>query len=358
MGIKVQINRRSLLKAGLGVASSSWLLGCSSKLTSSSAELAGCSIRGVDDYAFTLADGSGQEIESFPLPARGHGVASSTHNHIAVFARRPGSFMQVIDVSSGKIVCLKLAANNRHYYGHGCYSADGRWLYATEGESQTSQGVIGVYDAHNGYTKVRELTNFGIGPHEVVMLPNGDLAIGVGGVQTRGRKPVNLETMKPALVYLTTDGKIKGQFELVDHKLSIRHLSIDSEGTVYCGQQYRGNPDDYPALIAAERSGGLSNLGGEEEDWARFNHYIASIASNDEFIVATSPRGNCYGVWYKNSLALKKIVSLPDASGVVVKGKRFFISSGVGRVVIESGEQSAVSEQYNVMWDNHWSRVF
>ncbi len=60
--------------------------------------------------------------------------------------------------------------------------------------------VIGIYDVAQGYHKVEEFTGFGIGPHEVIIMPDGNLAIGVGGVHTDGRTPKNLDSMQPSLV--------------------------------------------------------------------------------------------------------------------------------------------------------------
>ncbi len=85
---------------------------------------------------------------------------------------------------------------------------------------------------------------------------------------------------------------------MADKKLSVRHLSVTESGDVVCGQQYRGEPDHTAPLVAVHQRGkSLQHLHAEEEDWLRFNHYIASIASLDGYILATSPRGNCYGVW-------------------------------------------------------------
>lgn len=66
-------------------------------------------------------------------------------------------------------------------------------------------------------------------------------------------------------------------------------------------------------------TGPLKPLQAEPEQWARFNHYIASIAATDEWILATSPPGNCYGIWSKATGELVELAALADASGVVVR---------------------------------------
>ncbi|CCN50499.1 conserved hypothetical protein [Vibrio nigripulchritudo MADA3029] len=353
--------RRRLLKAALFGASAPFLpFGCAS--TSSQQKtpaLIGCSILGWDKFFATVADINGNPIHQLTLPARGHGVAIHRAGSAAVaFGRRPGTFFQPFDFVSGAAKPIVSSGPNRHFYGHGVYSPDGRLLYATEGERGTSRGIIGVYDVQNGYQKVEEFTGFGLGPHEVIMLPTGDLAIGVGGVHTNGRTPMNLETMSPTLTYLSSAGKVLEQVSLSDNKLSIRHLAHNGQGMVFCGQQYRGSPDDYPALLAAHQMGKpMVEFKAEPEQWARFNHYIASIAATGDWVLATSPRGNCYGIWQLSTGELLEVESLPDASGVVVNDNSFKISSGVGRVVSHS--LAGVEKKYSsgIHWDNHWSAI-
>lgn len=350
--------RRTLLKAALLGASAPLLpLGCASM--NKEPALIGCAIKGRDRFSAVVADSQGRPIREVPLPARGHGVAISTaHQHAVAFARRPGTFMVVFDYSTGSVIKALPAPNHRHYYGHGVYSNDGQWLYATEGERGSSRGIIGVYDVQAGYKKVAEFSGFGLGPHEVIVMPDDAIVIGVGGVHTNGREPLNIATMKPSLSYLTMNGELTDQLSLPDHHLSIRHLAHDGDQTVLCGQQYRGEPDEYPSLLAMHTRGGqMIPLQAEPEEWARFNHYIASIAATDEWILATSPRGNCYGIWSKETQKLVELSLLPDASGVVVQGGGFQISSGVGKIITQRTLTQKETHQSSVQWDNHWSAI-
>ncbi len=351
--------RRSLLKAAMFGAAYP-LVGCVSTSTQNSIPtLIGCSISGRDRFNAVVADQNGMPIRQVPLPARGHGVATnSSLRHAVAFARRPGAFFQVFDYQTGESIKLRPADSHRHYYGHGVYSNDGKWLYATEGERGTSRGIIGVYDVISGYEKVAEFSGFGLGPHEVILMPDGGLVIGVGGVHTNGREPLNLTTMTPSLSYLDRNGELVDQAGLSDHKLSIRHLAHDGSEIVLCGQQYRGEPDEYPSLLAMHTKGSeLTPLEAEPEQWAKFNHYIASIAATEDWILATSPRGNCYGIWSKHSRKLVELSHLPDASGVVVQKNGFKVSSGAGGVVSQTQPGNKDMHQSGTQWDNHWSVI-
>ncbi|UUM31641.1 DUF1513 domain-containing protein [Vibrio japonicus] len=352
--------RRNLLKAALlGAAVPVLPFGCVSRAENPSSALIGCSLKGRDKFSAVVADDQGNLIREVPLPGRGHGVAvNATARHAVAFARRPGTFMVVFDYDSGEVMKAVPAASNRHYYGHGVYSNDGQWLYVTEGERGTSRGIIGVYDVQARYTKVAEFTGFGLGPHEVIVMPDDAIVIGVGGVHTNGREPLNIATMTPSLSYLNTNGELIDQHALPDNHLSIRHLAHDGDKTVLCGQQYRGEPDEYPSLLAMHTRGGeLIPLQAEPEEWSRFNHYIASIAATEEWILATSPRGNCYGIWSKRTQKLVELSSLSDASGVVARNGEFRVSSGVGSVVTQNSPNQKSMIRSDVQWDNHWSAI-
>lgn len=370
------LTRRKLLKMALASASltsASSMVGCATNLVGHSQRdnvvsnkqpaIIGCSRRLSGGYAAVVADSTGMPLYQFALPARGHGIAVQPHGSLAAaFGRRPGHYMQVFDYQTGGQFPLIIAKPNRYFYGHGVFSADGQYLFATEGERGTSQGIIGVYristlSDKGDIEKVSEFTGFGIGPHEVVLADNDTLAIGVGGVHTKGRTPVNLESMQPALVYLDIEtGELIEQAVLTNKQLSIRHLSVTESGDVVCGQQFRGEPEQAAPLVAIHQRGkALEHLQADEEEWLRFNHYIASIASLDGYLLATSPRGNCYGIWREIDKQLIDLQPLIDASGVGVINSKWVVGSGSGKMLTVSQHGQQRVSHSPVLWDNHWS---
>ncbi len=105
---------------------------------------------------------------------------------------------------------------NRHFYGHGVFSRDGRLLYATEHDNETRAGLIGVYNATGGYKRIGEMPTYGIGPHEVILLSDGKtLAVANGGIETHietGREKLNLSSMQPSLAFIdSTNGRLISQ---------------------------------------------------------------------------------------------------------------------------------------------------
>lgn len=355
--------RRRLLKAALMGAALptvvNTLSGCRGNTAAARCELLGCALSRDGSFAVVGADPSGQPVFRLPLPDRGHGVAAQRREVGTLgvaFARRPGDFMQVFDYQRGVTLSRIRAASDRYFYGHGAISDDGKWLYTTEGKRQTSEGVIGVYQltAQGQVKKVREISGFGIGPHELALVDTNTLVVGVGGMHTDGRTVLNIDAMSPALVYIDIDsGKVIERAELANKKLSIRHLMVSDEGYVVTGQQYHG-ADNAPLVAIHRRGEPMKMLDASPEQWSRFNNYVASIATLNGWIVATSPRGNCYGIWSLNSGELLGLHPLIDASGASRDGDVINLSAGSGKMVTLNNAHHPDYKMTPVRWDNHW----
>ena len=72
-------------------------------------------------------------------------------------------------------------------------------------------GLIGVWARADAYHRLDEFSSGGIGPHEILRLPSGNLAVANGGIRTHpetGRKKLNLDTMRPNLTVLSPTGGV------------------------------------------------------------------------------------------------------------------------------------------------------
>ena len=74
---------------------------------------------------------------------------------------------------------------DRHFSGHGVFSADGKMLYTTENDYDNAQGMIGVRDATGGYKQIGEFDAHGMEPHDIALLSDGrTMVIANGGIRT------------------------------------------------------------------------------------------------------------------------------------------------------------------------------
>ena len=178
---------------------------------------------------FTL-DGDVRAVE---LPQRGHDITLKPDGREWVaFARRPGRFGVAIPLDARPPVWFA-AKPDRHFFGHGVFSADGRLLYTTENDYERAAGMIGVRDATDGYKQIGEFPAHGMEPHDIALLADGrTMVIANGGIHThpdRGDDELNLPDMQPSLVYVdVATGDLLEEHRLAPalHQLSIRHLAI------------------------------------------------------------------------------------------------------------------------------------
>lgn len=312
----------------------------------------------------------GQRRIVLPVADRCHGGCSRPHSHQALlFARRPGHHFYVVDTSTGTLTATVPAGDDYHFYGHGVFSPDGRYLYTTENHYPSGQGVIGVYDAEADYRRVTRMDAGGIGPHELRMHPDGNtLIVALGGIKTHPdyrRIKLNLDTMAPALLLIDRhSGRELHRFEPSNHQLSCRHLDVSPEGIVIAGYQYQGPEWQAPPLIARldTRNGQFSELALEPSLQAQLANYTASIAVHPTLPITaiTAPRGNKVVLLDHHSGELVRAVEISDCAGAMAAGQDgFLITSGSGAIYRVHPEQPTPQNlaSYALHWDNHLTPV-
>ena len=315
--------------------------------------------------------GDGASLFDLPLPGRGHSFAVRPGEREAVhFARRPGRFALVVNLAQGAIVRGLETPPERHFYGHGVFSRDGRLLYATENDFDGERGVIGVYDAARAYRRVGELPSHGVGPHEIALLSDGaTLVVANGGIATHPDLPrvkLNLPAMAPSLCFADRrSGALQRELRLDPalHRLSIRHLAVSPDDTVAVAMQYEGPQHDRVPLVALQRGEGpLRLVEGPRNVLRAMRNYCGSVCfdASGRTIAVTAPRGNLVTFWDAGAGRYLSSADVADGCGVAPGAgpAEFLASSGQGGVVVidaHSGTSRplAVGGLEAARWDNH-----
>ncbi|MGR3635288.1 MAG: DUF1513 domain-containing protein [Shimia sp.] len=294
------------------------------------------------------------------LPARGHAAAAHPERAEAVaFARRPGTYAIVLDCSGGSILARLEAPRGRHFYGHGAFSKDGTRLYTTENDYEGAAGMIGVWDASNGYRRLGEFSSGGVGPHEVLRLPGQDVfVVANGGIHTHpesGRQKLNLRHMRPNLTYLDGDGAVAQRVQIGDdwHFNSIRHLAVNSTGQVGFAMQWQGDAWDAPPLLGLHRLGGKARLCmAPEAEHLGMKGYAGSVAycGSGMWIAISGPRGGHVQRFSAMSGAYLGSVEAADVCGISGAGMGMVATTGGGHVV---GIQASITAHHPLAFDNH-----
>lgn len=316
-------------------------------------------------FGAAILSEDGKVLHQVPLPDRGHDVTfDPISRRSVVFARQPGTFAVVFDHSGQRAPLTIASLPDRHFFGHGVFSPDGALLYATENDFDKAAGMVGIYDAQDGFQRIGEFPTHGIGPHELLLLGDGKtLAIANGGIETHpdfGRAKLNLSTMKPSLVFVDRlSGDLIERHELLPalHRLSIRHMDMDASGTVWFGCQHEGPASERPLLVGrAVRGRDLQLLDMPETILGGFRNYIGSVAANRDAgtIAVSSPQGNSYAVIDAASGHVVASRELTEVCGLAPDHASFLATTGTGQIVAAQG--SAVHAQ-EFVWDNHLLRI-
>lgn len=294
-------------------------------------------------YSVVVLSLDGTVLRELPLEGRGHDIAlDHARGEAVVFARRPGTFALAFDIHGRREPVLFTTPANRHFYGHGFFSRDGRLLYATEHDNDTRDGLIGVYDATGGYRRVGEFPSYGIGPHEAILLADGKtLAIANGGIETHietGREKLNLSTMEPSLAFVdSTNGRLISQHKQSRelHKLSIRHLVQDARGAVWFGCQWEGADADAPELVGcAGLDAPLRIIAPSRPMGVALAGYIGAVAVSPDgrLLAASAPRAGRIVYVDTETAAVVGETQLIDSCGVTGVEGGFAMTSGLGIV--------------------------
>ncbi|MEM6581083.1 MAG: DUF1513 domain-containing protein [Pseudomonadota bacterium] len=325
-----------------------------------------------DHYALGWVTANGGSHDTTAIPFRGHAALQhpTRNNSVLIISRRPGTVTLEIDLARGELVSRFASIPGHHFSGHACASADGRYLFSTEGDNVSGQGKIVVRDA-NDYAQLEVFSSNGIGPHDLRMMPDSDLlVVANGGILTRpesGRKALNLGTMQSNLSYLDmSNGSVRAQYRPADTKSSIRHLDVTSDGVLVYAMQFQRDAAVHNRIVAlagVQHPGqALQPFKQPEVVLDRFRDYVGSVAVCNRSRVAgfTSPRGNLAAFWHIDSGDCVGYHSMRDVCGIAVSQEQgaFVLSNSFGEIRLL--DTATITERRDQRfrlterrWDNH-----
>lgn len=300
----------------------------------------------------------GETTFAIDLPGRGHAACAHPARPIAVaFARRPGTFAVVLDCLSGAVIDQLVPPEGRQFNGHGVFSADGEVLFTSEVIAETSAGRIGLWGLPD-FRRIGEWDTGGIGPHDVKRLPDGQLVVANGGIQTDpdDRSKLNLDRMRPNLSVLAQDGSLASQAELASDlwQNSIRHLAVNPQGQVAFAMQWEGDPSEAVPQLGLWQPGDEPVLCPPDPTEAfRMQGYAGSVAMTaDGQIAVTSPRGGVVMIHDAKGVPLATHARA-DICGIAAMEDGFMASDGTGALWSCTTAQIAPLRLEGPQWDNH-----
>lgn len=288
---------------------------------------------------------SGSRVSSIYLGFRAHGFAQQG-NHLVVFPRRPGNRFAIIDLDSFEILGVVTAPKDRHFYGHGAFTADGRTFLATENNLASLGGSIGVYELDRSARRVGEIDLPLAGPHEIVRAgPSDRFLIALGGLQTHPdyrRAAFNLPTFRSQVISLNFESRTFDAFDFWSgtEGVSLRHLAMDDKGRIYVGGQKKDMARARTAQVAWYVDGQVVKPIEISDLTAG---YVSSVAARGKQALITSKEtGRLVHLDGDNVLRSEEIVgasaaALGDPFGIVSGYETLWI--GEKRVGVRDGQE-------------------
>lgn len=297
---------------------------------------------------------------------RCHDVIAHPTDSVALYVgRRPSRESYLVDLDSGKLLQTLTTPTDRHFQGHAIIYRDGSLAYSTENDtSQPGRGVLGVWQyAERKFTRIAEISTHGVGPHQLLWLPDGEsIVVANGGIRTEAdsREMLNLDNMEPSLVLMKRTGELISKEFLADQMNSIRHLAMAQDGTIIAVQQYEGDKHDRVPLLAIKRPNqAFVPFPIAEAQRIAMNQYAASVAVNSDLrlVAMSAPRGNRFFIWDLDTGETRLDAKMLDCAGIAATAKGFVATSGVGRCrdydCTQAQPQMSILPIPSGLWDNH-----
>ncbi|MCF6369322.1 DUF1513 domain-containing protein [Rhizobium halophilum] len=353
------IDRRSFMKAA-GITFAAALSPQSLRALEQTDAVYASGFRGADgSFGIATVSERGEIVDRVALPARAHGMAlCPSSGHVVAFARRPGTFAMIFRADRTAEPIMIAAPEGRHFYGHGAFSPEGRFLYASENDFEGNRGMIGLYHASDRFTRIGEFDAHGIGTHDMTVSDDGAmLVVANGGIETHpdfGRTKLNTDRMEPSLVLLDArDGRLIQKHTLPStlRQLSTRHLAVGDDEQVWFAGQWEGARNASPPLVGYLRRGDdISLVTLPERVTEGLANYVGAIAVNrrEGIVGLTSPKGGSAVTLDARTGEVLREERITDAAGVAPAAEGIAVSSYRGRF------NDTLSD---VAWDQHIIRL-
>jgi hypothetical protein len=311
-------------------------------------------------------------ISDFSVPNEVHlATIFPDQKSILVCSRKPGASLLKYSLSGTLIAKLK-PLNNQHFEGHGIFSIDEKFIYATASDFELQKGLLLKLNSQD-LSLIKEYNSGGIGPHELVWQSDKLIAIANTGVLTHptsGRKALNLSSMQSNIVLFDSlQEEISHQWQVPKQALSARHLDRMDNGELVIGCQYQ-KKDQRPACIAfanIEKGLVFAEANNENFYW-EMKSYTASIKGipNSPYAMITNPQGHLLTKWkiavdksLSSELIDQQEIEFNKGLKISSDGKQAWLSIGAGElqqinlINATAGNITSSRIKENIWWGNH-----
>lgn len=278
---------------------------------------------GVKEHVLAMVDLDAEEPKARLLAMRflAHGVCiDPQHPDRAVVFEKKGPGACYVDLRAIRVIAPIPTPAERHFYGHGAYSADGTLLYATESYLDDDfRGALVVRDAKT-FAELGTVPTFGAAPHDCMLLDDGrTMVVTNGGGPLRGGA-------RPSVTYVdVTAEKLLEKVELKAGRFNAGHIAMTSRGDFALVSAPReGLPPRSPRLgaVSLKPAGKpIETVSKPKAICERMKGETLSVLidERDGTVIATHPEGDMVTMWQlETGKLIRKYDELHDPRGVAL----------------------------------------
>lgn len=267
-----------------------------------------------EQFALAIANIEKRSHQLIPLDFFPHGVCTHPpRQNLLVCCEKKGPNGAIVDIEQLAMVKKLPLPENRSFYGHCAFSADGSQLFTTEVLNDTKEGLITIRDGESGEI-TGEFPSFGQAPHECQLLDDGQtLVVSNGGGNRNGAMP-NI-----AYIDMNTQKLIK-QEKPSSFSINTGHFAVAPDGAlVVVSAPREGRANDDLGGVSIQPSGKpLRTVSSPKKTVNNMIGEALSVATFDEQTIVTHPDGDMITVWSMKNRALLKRFDLPKPRGVAL----------------------------------------
>ena len=307
-------------------------------------------------FVFSQVDFGSGEIALTATTFLPHGIAIDPHdpNRLVTF-QKIGVGCCEIDLVSRKVMRTIVPTEDRWFYGHGAFSADGKLLYSTETVNSAERGVIGVRDAAT-FEYLGEFPTFGENPHDCHLIEDGKVLL-----VTNGGGALD-SALRPCVTWVEIDSrKLLDKRELDSERFNTGHLCLASDGGLaVVSAPRKGLTDkDLGAVSLGRSHDHLETMQEPRPVTSRMYGEALSVAIHEPSQIAavTHPFGDMVTFWSMRTFSFLKKIELPRARGVTLTqdGRNFIVSYGPTTDVVEISPSTLTPVRESVLTQSYLS---
>ena len=283
----------------------------------------------------------------------GHGFTPNPRKpHLAVISEKHGKGACEVDLAARRVTRYLKTAEEREFYGHGAYTADGRTLFLAESvvKDRSYAGVVAVYDGESFEPK-GTFRSYGLAPHDMILVDDGATLVitNGGGPEGSGDAPcitfVDVKTQE-----------LKQRLVFPNARVNAGHIAITSRGEIACVSAPRegmdsGAPDFLGNITFYDPADGKMRTS-EHEIVKKMKAETLSVAIHEPTMTvgATTPAGNLVTFWeFKTGRLIKAFdgdFKKPRGISVTLDGRYFVLTHDekTNLILIDAQTLEPVSE--------------